>query len=63
MGKMGREGGLIALFSCSASRPHELVGESPASLLALVYPFLSLGLNGLQRDSFLTAERNSDFRM
>lgn len=57
MGKMQRWGGLISLFSCAATRPRELVRESPASLLALVYPFLSLGLDGFQRDSFLTAER------
>lgn len=30
MGKMQRRGGLISLFSCAATRPRELVGESPA---------------------------------
>lgn len=59
MGKMGRQGGLISLLSCAASRLHEFIRKSPASLLALVYPCLSLGLDGFQKDSFLTAERIS----
>jgi len=57
VGKIRREGGLIALFSCAPSRPHEFVGASPTSLLALQYPFLLLGLYGFQTDSFQTTEK------